>query len=419
MGSTSKYGRATINPTAPSAVGTCDRCGFLYNLHVLRWQFQWAGTGMINKQLRVCPTCYDKPSEFLRTIILPADPPPVNQPRPEPYLVDEVNEYWLRAAGLGVPMFGAAGDIQGALSHVLGFVLALDGVSDVAASMQLGVGLTGALSDTSDVAASMLLGIGLTGALSDTSTVAASTLLGIGLTGALDGVSDLTAELTQATAAATRTVTDNFEIFASGSHSEVGVAIGTAAADRLVIVCASSLNTITSDGFDSVTIGGVAATLADEVIRTTGLGFSFCSIYWANVPTGTTATIDFVFTGDDIAADIEVYRVIGADTSTPITDTGTGSVASGNVSDSVTIGNGSVTISVAQCGVNTGAPGATAWTNNTEDRDGGVDVGGAFVTSSFASREDASGPGATTITAAVTGEDLDTNKTLAIAVIAP
>lgn len=421
MGSTSKYGRATINPSDPRALGVCDRCGALYNLHQLRFQFQWAGTAMINKQVRVCPTCYDKPSEFLRTIILPPDPPPVWQPRPEPYLVDEVNEIWLRAAGMGVPMFGAVSDVDASLTQVLGFApFTINGVSDIAAGLAYGAQIAAALDGVSDIMAAAALGARLAPVIDGVSDVTAAATFGARLAPTIDGVSDVAAVLTQvAGTAASRTVTDNFEILASGSHSEVGVAIGAAVANRLVVITVAALNTVTSDGFDSVTIGGVSATLAVEVIRTTGVGFSFCSIYWANVPTGTTATIDFVFTGDDVAADVEVYRVIDADTVTPVTDTGTGSVASGNVSDSVTIAANSVTFSVTQDGVNTGAPGATGWTNNTEDRDGGVDVGGAFITSSFASRADVAAPGATTITAAVTGEDLDTNKTLAIAVMSP
>jgi hypothetical protein len=106
VGSTSRYGRATINPTAPEAVGVCDRCGFLYNLRNLRFQFDWAGTGMINKQLRVCSRCYDDPQEQLRAITLPPDPMPVWQPRPEPYEVDEINHYTLRGVvGPGFLMF--------------------------------------------------------------------------------------------------------------------------------------------------------------------------------------------------------------------------------------------------------------------------------------------------------------------------
>lgn len=82
-------GRAQVNPQSPRAFGSCDRCGFLYNLVNLNWQYNYAGIGLINKRIKVCCICLDKPSEFLKTIILPADPVSVDQPRPEPYALDE------------------------------------------------------------------------------------------------------------------------------------------------------------------------------------------------------------------------------------------------------------------------------------------------------------------------------------------
>jgi hypothetical protein len=133
MGSTSRYGRATINPSAPEAVGICDRCGKLFDLRALRFQFDWAGTGMINKQLRVCGQCYDLPQEQLRTIILPPDPPPVWQPRIEPYLVDEMNDYTLRAAGMGVPMFRAAGSMTASLLGRIAFEASFSAVGSMTA----------------------------------------------------------------------------------------------------------------------------------------------------------------------------------------------------------------------------------------------------------------------------------------------
>lgn len=85
------FGRAEVNPSSPRGVGSCDRCGFLYQLNRLQYQHQWAGTDLINLRIRVCPTCMDAPSEFLRTIIIPPDPLPLIDPRPEPYALDEVD----------------------------------------------------------------------------------------------------------------------------------------------------------------------------------------------------------------------------------------------------------------------------------------------------------------------------------------
>lgn len=85
------HGRAQVDPQRPSAWASCDRCGLNYNLADLSYQFQWAGTELINQSIKVCETCLDVPSDFLRTIIIPPDPPPVDQPRPEPYAFDEID----------------------------------------------------------------------------------------------------------------------------------------------------------------------------------------------------------------------------------------------------------------------------------------------------------------------------------------
>ncbi len=54
---------------------------------------QWAGNQLINTQLLVGEDNYDKPQEQLRTLILPADPAPLFNARPENYVVDETD--WL------------------------------------------------------------------------------------------------------------------------------------------------------------------------------------------------------------------------------------------------------------------------------------------------------------------------------------
>lgn len=79
-------GRGRVSASHPSALGVCDRCGFTYNLKDLVWQYQWAGPKLQNLRLLVCvPLCLDKPQEQLRTIVIPADPVPVLNPRPEQY----------------------------------------------------------------------------------------------------------------------------------------------------------------------------------------------------------------------------------------------------------------------------------------------------------------------------------------------
>ena len=82
-------GRAIVDPTNPAAHGICDRCGFRFNHNRLRWQFDWRGTKLQNLRILVCDSgCYDVPQEQLRSIVLPPDPVPIMNPRPEQYDVE-------------------------------------------------------------------------------------------------------------------------------------------------------------------------------------------------------------------------------------------------------------------------------------------------------------------------------------------
>lgn len=82
-------GRAVVSPTNPTSFAVCDRCGCWYNLPDLSWQFQWSGLQLINLNILVCETCLDTPAEFLKTLIIPPDPMPVMNARPEAFAIDE------------------------------------------------------------------------------------------------------------------------------------------------------------------------------------------------------------------------------------------------------------------------------------------------------------------------------------------
>lgn len=81
-------GRARISATRPEAKGICDRCGFMYSLADLKYQFQWGGTTLVNLKLRVCRACMDIPQEQLRSFVLPPDPIPAIDPRIEYYGIE-------------------------------------------------------------------------------------------------------------------------------------------------------------------------------------------------------------------------------------------------------------------------------------------------------------------------------------------
>jgi hypothetical protein len=81
MAYASQQGRARVSSRSPRAAGVCDRCNFIYNHQDLRWQFDYAGAGLINKRLLVCSRCEDLPQNQLRAIVVPADPVPIQNPR--------------------------------------------------------------------------------------------------------------------------------------------------------------------------------------------------------------------------------------------------------------------------------------------------------------------------------------------------
>ena len=83
MGYASKQGRARVSARNPQAAAVCDRCGFIYNHVNLRWQYDWRGTSLQNLKLLVCSTCADVPQEQLRSLVIPADPVPIMNPRTE------------------------------------------------------------------------------------------------------------------------------------------------------------------------------------------------------------------------------------------------------------------------------------------------------------------------------------------------
>lgn len=100
------HGRATVDRHSPRAWAICDSCGFLYNKRALQWQYEWAGNRLVNQNFLVCDRCYDIPQEQLRSIVLPADPVPVQNPRPERYTIDN-NPYTTIGTNIGTLTQGA------------------------------------------------------------------------------------------------------------------------------------------------------------------------------------------------------------------------------------------------------------------------------------------------------------------------
>ena len=77
------HGKERINARKPVGFRVCDRCGTQYSRDALRWQYAWQGSSLQNLRLLVCPPCLDKPNPQLRTYVVPPDPLPFMNPRPE------------------------------------------------------------------------------------------------------------------------------------------------------------------------------------------------------------------------------------------------------------------------------------------------------------------------------------------------
>lgn len=85
--------------------------------------------------------------------------------------------------------------------------------------------------------------------------------------------------------------------------------IGTAASDRVVIVCAQSVTGSATQSISGITIGGVSATLIVQTNSTTS-GFGIAAgCYGLLVTTGTTSTIIVTYTNSQLRGTIAVYNL--------------------------------------------------------------------------------------------------------------
>jgi len=86
------HGHASVSVPPRSAWGTCDRCGFVYDLNRLKFQYEYRGASLINTNLRVCSTCMDKPFINNKPVRVAGDPMPVSGARPSMALIDATVE---------------------------------------------------------------------------------------------------------------------------------------------------------------------------------------------------------------------------------------------------------------------------------------------------------------------------------------
>lgn len=78
-----RAGHATVDPQRPRAFGVCDYCGAWWQRDRLIPQYEWFGAELADTHFRACPECISKPQDQLRPVLLPPDPVPIIDPRPE------------------------------------------------------------------------------------------------------------------------------------------------------------------------------------------------------------------------------------------------------------------------------------------------------------------------------------------------
>ena len=160
--------------------------------------------------------------------------------------------------------------------------------------------------------------------------------------------------------------------------------IGTAAADRLVFVVARALGP--SSGASAGTIGGVSATRAAFALRETGFGFNFTvEIWWAHVPSGTTADIAFEEIGE--IAHVAVYTVTGADTTTPVNSSDGSSHMAGTGSIELDVLAGGALLAGAISGFEATPNFTFTWTGAAKDEGDNWFVFEGYIGTTTASRE--------------------------------
>ena len=85
---------AEVDADAPRAWGSCDKCGMIWQLDKLQWQYSYQGAFQpMNTRYLVCPKHIDPLNPQDQAYILPPDPEPIFNARPEPYVLDETS--WL------------------------------------------------------------------------------------------------------------------------------------------------------------------------------------------------------------------------------------------------------------------------------------------------------------------------------------
>lgn len=145
--------------------------------------------------------------------------------------------------------------------------------------------------------------------------------------------------------------------------------LGTADADRYIIVCASGRSNATGRTISTITIGGVSATIVCSATRDDGgINSIAIAIAIAAVPTGTTGDIVVTYSGSMLRSAIQAYRAVDINSATPTdtvtSNTGTTATSAG----ALDVAAGGFAIGCCTFAYATSAT-SSSWSELTEDHD--------------------------------------------------
>ncbi len=187
------------------------------------------------------------------------------------------------------------------------------------------------------------------------------------------------------------------------SHTHTAVAIGTASADRIVVVVGHSRGNNGVPAWDDVTIGGVDAPIRVQAISTSNGNLHAVTVIASLLVTsGTTADIITSYSQSKFFSSIEVYTLTAAASAVP---SATGSdIDADPLTDTITIPSNGAAI-----GGETSYDGATtvAWTNLTEDTDR------QFDSATISAASTTSESGSTALTATLASGELNSSAVFA------
>lgn len=199
------------------------------------------------------------------------------------------------------------------------------------------------------------------------------------------------------------------------------VPIGVANVNRVVAVGIAGDTTGASQVISGVTIGGVTAVQAANAVATNGISFS--DIWYAPVPTGTTASVVVTYTIATSASVVEAYRII---TTTPIPLAGAGvsnSVLAQSLANTpyvVPAGGGSFNIYVFRGGSLGNS--VVTWTNASPTTNGDNlqdGIGGGTNSNPIVSVAHTTATGSVTVSASIAGPGFNNNQTISAAAWGP